>query len=214
MKRRVLITGAAGFLGGHFSRYLREWAGDVYVIATDVAAGDSTAADEFVRTDLAVANAAAELVRTTRPDCIVHLAGVFGAGDALELYRVNVLPLTGLLDAVVRECPGAALITAGSAAEYGRIEASRLPATEDHPCEPVTAYGQSKLCATHLALYYHRVHGLAATVVRPFQLLGKGVTPRLAPGAFYEQLRAATAAVSASSGATAVVRVGNLESQR
>jgi GDP-4-dehydro-6-deoxy-D-mannose reductase len=121
---------------------------------------------------------------------------------------VNVLGLVALLEAVRAHAPQAAVVTAGSAAEYGLVSQDRLPVTEDCPCAPVSAYGQSKLAATQIALMYRRVHGLSATVVRPFQLLGQGVTTRLAPGAFAEQLRQALAAGGR------VIRVGNLASER
>jgi GDP-4-dehydro-6-deoxy-D-mannose reductase len=97
---------------------------------------------------------------------------------------------------------------AGSAAEYGKIKAEQLPVTETMPCQPVTVYGLSKLLATQVSLYYHRVHGLNVMIVRPFQLIGKGVTSRLAPGAFAEQLKRAILDKSN------IIKVGNLETSR
>jgi GDP-4-dehydro-6-deoxy-D-mannose reductase len=97
---------------------------------------------------------------------------------------------------------------AGSAAAYGKVGAEQLPVMENAPCQPVTAYGLSKLLATQVALYYHRVHSLNVMIVRPFQLIGKGVTARLAPGTFAEQLK------TAISDGSNVIKVGNLESSR
>lgn len=208
MIRRVLVTGATGFFGRHFCRYLAAHAPEVELTTTDIVPAGAALPGRFVQVDLANEAAAAELIRAARPDCVVHLAGTFGTGAAVDLYQANLLPLVAVLEGLRQEAANAILITAGSAAEYGRGTVGHLPVDEDCPCAPVTLYGQSKLAATQVAQYYHRVHGLGTMVVRPFQLLGPGMSSRLAPGAFAEQLHAALAS------GPATVRVGNLESQR
>jgi GDP-4-dehydro-6-deoxy-D-mannose reductase len=148
------------------------------------------------------------LIKRTQPDYVIHLAGTFGTNDSQEIYRVNVLSSTALLENIRQYKSDAVVIMAGSAAEYGKVTDAQLPVTEENLCWPVTVYGLSKLLATQVALYYHKVHSLNVMIVRPFQLIGKGVTTRLAPGAFAEQIRKAV-----SSGAN-VIKVGNLESSR
>ncbi len=208
MIRHVLVTGAAGFFGRHFCRYLAAHAPEVELTATDIVPPGTETPGRFVQVDLADEAAARELIRAVGPDAVVHLAGTFGSGAAVDLYRANVLSLLALLEAMRQHVPTAIVVAAGSAAEYGRVAPGQLPVTENCPCRPVTAYGQSKLIATQIALYYHRVHALRVMIVRPFQLIGKGVTPRLAPGAFAEQLRQAR-----QIGAT-TIQVGNLSSSR
>jgi GDP-4-dehydro-6-deoxy-D-mannose reductase len=208
MPARVLVTGAAGFFGRHLCNYVRGVEAGVHIVGTDAVSDEQCACDEFVVLDLANEDEVAGLVRRAAPDCVIHLAGTFGTSRALDIYRVNVLGLVALLEAVRVHAPRAVIVAAGSAAEYGFVGADRLPVTEDCPCVPVSAYGQSKLAATQIALMYHRIHGLSATVVRPFQLLGQGVTTRLAPGAFAAQLQQALATGSQ------VIKVGNLASER
>ncbi len=208
MAARVLVTGAAGFFGRHLCAYLAAQSPRVMVMGADLAPTSELPCDDFVAADLALPAAADELVQRAAPDHIVHLAGAFATGATVDVYRANVLATVALLEAARRHAPAAAVIVTGSAAEYGRRAAENLPVVETCPCEPVTAYGQSKLLATQTALYYHRVHGLAAMVVRPFQLIGRGVTDRLAPGAFAARLKQALATGSP------MIKVGNLDSQR
>jgi len=208
MTRRVLVTGASGFAGRHMCRYLAAMDDRPEVIGVDVVQTPLTGCDRFLQVDLSSSSDVAGLVRQVAPDCVIHLAGLFGADTPQAIYQANVLSATSLLEAVTRHKPDAVVVMAGSAAEYGRVAADQLPVTEWVACRPVTTYGLSKLLATEAGLYYHRVNGLQVMMVRPFQLVGKGVTTRLAPGAFAEQLRHAMVS------GTMVIKVGNLESSR
>ena len=149
-----------------------------------------------------------EVIAEVLPDVMIHLAGTFGTDDNQQIYKTNVLSIVALLEAVRKFIPQCVVVVAGSAAEYGRIDAERMPADESVPCMPVMPYGLSKWLATQAALYYHRVHNLNVSIVRPFQLIGRGVTNKLAPGAFFEQI------VNARESGNKIIKVGNLKSSR
>ena len=208
MKKRVLITGACGFVGRYFCEYLDGLEDRPVVIGTDIIDCESKFCDLFYKLDLSSSKNAGELISKSRPDFVIHFAGTFGTDDAQEIFRVNVLSASAILEAIRIYKSDAVVIMAGSAAEYGRAAPEQLPETEQMPCQPVTAYGLSKLLATQVSLYYHKLYGLAVMIVRPFQLIGKGVTARLAPGAFVEQIN------KAISEKTNIIKVGNLESSR
>lgn len=208
MKKRVLITGAGGFAGRYMCEYLCSLKDRLEVIGTDIIASESKPCDTFYQVDLSSGIDTGELIKKTQPDYVIHLAGTFGTNDSQEIYGVNILSATALLEAVRIHKSDAVVIIAGSAAEYGKVTDAQLPVTEKTLCQPVTAYGLSKLLTTQIALYYHRVHSLNVMIVRPFQLIGKGVSARLAPGAFAEQLKRAI------SDGSNVIKVGNLESRR
>ena len=208
MKKRVLITGVCGFAGLYMSDYLKHLQPPPDVIGVDVQDGPAASCDSFYKLDLSCKDDVSELIKQSKPDYVIHLAGIFGTEDPLEIYKVNVLSIAALLEATRHYAPDVVMVTAGSAAEYGHIEPSRVPVDERTSCEPVTPYGLSKLLATQIALYYHRAFSICVMVVRPFQLIGKGVTVRLAPGAFAQQVK------QALSKKANVIKVGNLESSR
>lgn len=202
---RVLVTGAAGFFGRHCCKSLAE--AGFSVLGVDRARQAVAGCEDFRTLDLADGPSLNDLLRTAGPTHVVHVAGALPGLDPAGLHTANVLTTQLVLEGLRRHAPDATTIVVGSAAEYG-VPASDSPIRENDSCQPVSLYGLTKRFATELALYYHRVHRIPALVVRPFQLIGPGVSSALAPGAFAQQLRAAAHSDDA------VVRVGNLSSYR
>ena len=208
MALSVLITGASGFAGRHVCALIGAQPDRPRVYGVDVVEPSHQNCDWFCMADVSDGNAVAEVVKRTAPDYIVHLAGVFGARDTQEIFRTNILSMTALMEAVRKHSPHAVVVAAGSAAEYGVASEDLMPIVESMPCFPASPYGLSKLVATEIALHYFRAYGVQVSIVRPFQLLGKGISPRLAPGAFAAKLTEAIAA------GREMIYVGNLDSTR
>lgn len=208
MSKRVLITGACGFFGRNMCNFLSAQKESCEIIGADISDASLPACDSYQCIDLTDSQKVGDFIKAVRPDYIIHFAGAFHTENYHEILKCNTLPLMALLEAACNFVPDAVIITAGSAAEYGRIAPEQLPVTEQTPCLPIMPYGLSKQIATEIAQFYYRVHGMQVMVVRPFQLIGKGVTTRLAPGAFAEQLKQ----VLAQHGNT--IKVGDLNSSR
>jgi GDP-4-dehydro-6-deoxy-D-mannose reductase len=162
---RVLVTGAAGFVGGH----LRVELGDAFAPFE----GDVLDVDALRR---AVRGA----------DAVVHLAAessVAGSWeDPLRAWRVNVDGTVNVLDAVRAEQPEARVLVASTCEVYGRAE--RIPTPEDEPVRPVSPYAATK-AAGELAC---SVSGLDTVVVRPSNHEGPGRDERFAVGSWARQI--------------------------
>ena len=178
------------------------------IIGVDIIETQPDHCDAFFTADLTSPKEIGRILRQTLPDFIIHFVGTFNAENIQEMFKANVLSIVTLLEATRQFVPHAVVITTGSAAEYGAIEPDQLPVDEQTPCRPVTYYGLSKQSATQVALYYHRIHNIRTMVVRPFQLVGLGLTPRLAPGAFAQKLK------ELRTTGLKTFQVGNLESWR
>lgn len=208
---RVLVTGAAGFVGRHLIAELQ--AHGHHVLTTDV--GPGAGLPEYRAAELGDRQALAELVRTARPDACVHLAAISfvpdGDRDPSRLLSVNVAGTLNLLDAFRAEAPRARLLFVSTAQVYGpapSIAAANVPVPENAPSYPLTLYAVSKVACERAVFAYGATYGLDVMVARPANHTGPGQSPRFVAAAFARQVR------EIADGASSELRVGNLDAVR
>ncbi len=205
----ALITGACGFVGRALARRLRAEPGvALWGAGRRPGPAGACSLDRYRALDVADPDAVARLVRESRPDQIFHLAGR-SSGTPVEIARTNVRGTVALLDAVRVHAPGARVVVAGSAAEYGPVGAGELPIRETQPCRPAGPYAETKHAASVAAIACARHHGMKVAVARPFNLVGPGLPPAYVLGAILERARAAL-----RPGGGTTVKVGNLDAVR
>lgn len=178
---RVIVTGAAGFIGSHLAEALLAAGHDVVGIDSftdyyDPALKERNARDLDVRRiDLA-----RDPLDFAGFDGVFHLAGQPGVrsfGDVFATYvERNVLASQRVLEAAASA--GARVVLASSSSVYG--EAERYPTPESTPPRPLSPYGITKLTCEHLARAYGRSFGLEAVVLRYFNAYGPRQRPDMA----------------------------------
>jgi len=176
--RRILITGARGFLAGPLIARL-EGRARLFKIGRSAAPG-------VLRYDLSDPEQARDAVRAARPDEVYHLAGTTRARDWDGMWRAHVSSTVNLLDALSSRGTPVRVVVAGSSGEYGAAGGNRRP-DENAPLEPVTLYGSCKLAQTLAALSFAR-GPVEVVAARIFNVLGPGTPENLAPGAFASQI--------------------------
>ena len=209
---RVLVTGAAGFVGHHLVRELESSGHEV--ATTDALPPEAPAAaglPDYSRADLRDAEVMRALVRATRPDAVVHLAGVSfvpdGARDPSLALTVNIGGTWTLAEALAAEAPRARLLFVSTAQVYGTIP-SPAPLREESPLRPLSLYAVTKVAGESLLLARHAAGTLDAVVARPGNHTGPGQTPKFVAPAFARQV------LAAKRGEVSALRVGNLDSIR
>ena len=196
---KAVVTGAAGFIGSHVAESLTADGHEVVGIDCFTDYYPRAVKEENLRP--LRASTRFRLVEARLQDVdlasllegaehVYHLAAQAGVraswGREFSHYTDhNVLATQRLLEAAVA-AGRPTVVYASSSSVYG--EAPELPLREDSPCRPISPYGVTKLAAEHLAVLYHRNHGLPTVSLRFFTVYGPRQRPDMA---FHRFLRAA-----------------------
>lgn len=164
--KRVLVTGAGGFLGGAIHRRLAA-RGSIEAIAT--IRRPSPRQPHARLLELGDKAAIADALRAFRPDIVIHAAGRTN-GSPAAFQADNVEATTNLAQAIGEVSAATGLILLSSAAQYGR-SARRRPWRETDPCLPIDGYGASKLAAERAAFDEGGRLGVRVTALRLFNVI-------------------------------------------
>lgn len=208
--KRVLVTGAGGFVGSHLAERLvelgattramvhynalgtRGWLDESPLAAQmEVLAGDICDRDSVRRA-------------MTGVDCVFHLAALIGipySYEAPESYvRTNIVGTLNVLQSA-RDLATSRVVHTSTSEVYGT--AQYVPIDEKHPLQGQSPYSASKIGADKLAEAFHLAFGTPIVTVRPFNTYG----PR-------QSARAVVPTIIAQCLAGNIVRLGNLEPTR
>ncbi len=202
---KVLLTGAAGFIGFHTVLQLLA-RGDVVVGVDNVndyydvslkearlkaiAAHPNAKNFKFVKLDLAEPLVTAKLFADEKPDSVIHLAAQAGVRYSLEnphaYISSNIVAFTNVLEAC-RSIQPQHLVYASSSSVYGGN--TKLPFSEtDNVDHPVSLYAATKKANELMAHTYSHLYGIPTTGLRFFTVYGPWGRPDMAPFLFADAI--------------------------
>jgi UDP-glucose 4-epimerase len=172
---KALVTGGAGFIGSNLVKLLVE-AGHEVVVLDNYSSGYRDNLSPFTRVrvvDGDVRDAAALEKVIGGCEVAFHLAASVGNTRSIEHpiedSEINVLGTLRVLEAARRNALRK-VVFSSSAGIFGELKT--VPIREDHPAEPDTPYGASKLGAEKLCLAYSKLYPLECVCLRYFNVYG------------------------------------------
>ncbi|WP_424358754.1 GDP-mannose 4,6-dehydratase [Methanocella sp. MCL-LM] len=167
---RYLVTGGLGQVGSYITESLLASGAEVIILDDMSSNGrDSIPGAKLVKGDIRDKALVKELVKDV--DAIVHCAAQIFVARSVEDPSFdadnNIFGTLNLLNAV-RDANIKRFVYFSSAAVYG--DPVRLPVDEDHPQNPMSPYGVSKLSGEKYALAFQKIYGIPTTAIRPFNI--------------------------------------------
>lgn len=207
--RKVIVTGANGFVGNHLVRELSENGIEVIGIGGDrTAVQQSPHISNYMVLNLLDAKAAGT-IDFSGVDGVIHLAGLAAVGPSFDdpmLYvNVNVGIEVNLFETAMKQGfkPRFLIISSATLYEAG----APLPLTEASPVDPNSPYAVSKIGQEQMALYYQS-RGFETIIARPFNHIGPGQGPGFIVPDLAQQI------IACEKGSAAEILVGNLDAKR
>ncbi len=176
---RVLVTGVNGFIGSHIAEKFKK-EGHI-VVGTDKSSARIKCVTDFYVVDI-LRDDIKDLFLTTRPDIIIHCAGLanvsFSLEQPMEDFRANTAIVYRLLEEM-RQCglTKSRFVLLSSAAVYGQPE--KLPITEEDGLEPISPYALHKKMAEDICLYYAKIYNSNIRILRVFSAYGPGLKKQI-----------------------------------
>ncbi|HEY4236902.1 MAG TPA: SDR family NAD(P)-dependent oxidoreductase [Gaiellaceae bacterium] len=185
--RRVLVTGAGGFIGSHLAERLVELGADVRGFFRYTSGGgrgwiehadaDIRNAIDPVLGDLRDSDAVQQAVRGT--DLVFHLGALVGIPYSYvhprETFETNVAGTLNVVTAA-RDHDVSLLVHTSTSETYGT--ATYVPIDEKHPLQAQSPYSATKIAADKLAESFQHSFAVPVTTVRPFNTYGPRQSPR------------------------------------
>ena len=214
---RALITGVAGFAGGHLARHLLDRG---HTLAGIRYPGDRGARSDSVpsqvelhETDILEAPSLAKAFSDSKPEAIIHLAAFSNPesswGNARRALETNIIGTYNVLQAALETGLRPRVLLVGSCQQYGLVPEQEQPISEDRPQRPLTPYGVSKSGQEVLGMRFFLAEDLPVFLVRPFNHTGPGQESSYVCSSFARQVAEIEAGRREPR-----IRVGNLSVRR
>jgi GDP-4-dehydro-6-deoxy-D-mannose reductase len=216
--KKILITGASGFVGKHLIELLsKEEENQIfgtYLIDKSKASlakfGDKL---NLRKIDLSDEANVFSMIEEIKPDLIFHLAASTSPAESFNdpkgTIMNNVSTELNILDALKKlNLTKTRVLITSSADIYGKVSEENLPINEDCPLNPTNPYAVSKIAQDFLALQYFNAHNIKTIRVRAFNHVGPGQSPAFVVSAFAKKIAEIEKTEESE------ITVGNLEAKR
>jgi UDP-glucose 4-epimerase len=170
----ILVVGGAGYIGSCVNEKLYE-SGYKTVVLDNLSKGHREAVSHgiLIEGDLGNTELLDNIFQTYKIDAVMHFAAFLEVGesvkDPMKYYINNVSATLNLLQSMLKNNVKV-FIFSSTAAIFGTPKEERI--TEEHPCDPVSPYGRSKLMVEHILYDFDLAYNMRYTSLRYFNAAG------------------------------------------
>lgn len=214
--KKVLITGATGFVGNHLIKQLlsSEPPSEIYGTTRKEISPEDDSRVHFVQIDLLDKEAIVSFLKEIQPQEIYHLAAQSNVPqsikDPISTFHANVDSQLNLLMALCElKMIETKVLVVSSAEVYGYIAPEYLPVDENTPHRPANPYAVSKIAQDYLGFQFNLSYNLPIVRVRPFNHVGPGQAPHFVMADFAKQVAEIEKGIKEP-----LMRVGNMVARR
>ncbi|NGX56100.1 MAG: UDP-glucose 4-epimerase [Candidatus Anoxychlamydiales bacterium] len=177
MSQNIIVTGGAGYIGSHMCKVLKEK--NYHPITIDnLSTGhkESVKYGDFIQGDIKDYDLLIDTFKKYNPIGVMHFAACAIVSESMEdpkkYYSNNTSNTINLLNAMI-EANIKNIIFSSTCATYGIPQFT--PLTEDHPTNPISPYGQSKLMIEKILKDYSKAYSLNYAALRYFNAAGADI---------------------------------------
>ena len=183
MKKTILLTGAAGFIGSNFLRYLFAAYPEYHFLVLDsltYAGNHENISDTIKKSSRfefwygSVTNASMVQSLMDRADWVVHFAAETHVArsifDNSKFFETDVIGTQTLMNALIKSPHVERFIHISTSEVYGTGDSSKI--TEEHALNPRSPYASAKVGADRLVYSYWCTYNVPAVIIRPFNNYG------------------------------------------
>ncbi|MBI3590425.1 MAG: UDP-glucose 4-epimerase GalE [Candidatus Melainabacteria bacterium] len=177
MKSKILVTGAAGYIGSIASEMLLEEGYEVLAV-DDLSTGHMEAIPPnipFFNTNIGNTASVEKIFKENKIDIVLHFAGAAlveeSMRDPLKYFDINFCQAQNLLDVMIR-FNVKKIVFSSTCATYGIPKPDDIPIKEETQTKPINPYGESKLAFEKALAWYKQNHNLDYIALRYFNVAG------------------------------------------
>lgn len=197
--KKIAITGASGFVAGHFIDYLYDNNIECEVLGLDRGTptinfskyGDKIRI-KFLVVDLMDKAALKTAIVNFEPDYFLHLAAFSSVAYSWkfpsESFTNNSNIFLNLIDVIREVNPACRVLSVGSSEEYGNVERSDLPLKESQCINPVSPYAVARVSQELMSKVYVKAFGMNVIMTRSFNHIGPRQDERFVVPSFINRI--------------------------
>lgn len=199
MNKKILITGASGFVASHFIEYIYNEYPEYEIIGIDreEPRNDYFRVKDrlqisFYKVNLLDFDELFKVFTTTMPDYVLHLAAFSSVAYSWkypeESFQNNCNIFLNLIHVIQKTNPECRVLSVGSSEEYGNVRHEDLPIRENQPVVPLSPYAVARVSQEMMSKVYVDAYGMKIILTRSFNHIGPRQDKRFVVPSFINRI--------------------------